>query len=1061
MTARKRTDSEQTDDLPQNLPEYDHGGLGTMIAREVAIQARRDRARREFFKIEHVSPSKRGEPESKFLGLYRITSDNAREYDVLIRDPNPEHHVNRCSCLDYESNNLGTCKHVEAVLGHIRRRHLPNIRRAKPLLLEISRMTVYVTLRYVGDGTWTAAPVYDHALDPGLLRLVNHYLMPYLALLEDDPQTFLKRLDRFIEEVEDFGGKVIVEPEIHDYATTVQSRAQRDNRRRELLAQVEAGQARLDLLKLPLYPYQAVGTLFLAFTERALLADDMGLGKAQPLDAKILTPRGWKLMGDVQIGDKIINSQGQVSHVTGVFPQGIKDIYRVEFTDESATECCDDHLWLVNNAVRRRRGSAPRLKSLRDISSSLHDGSGNLRHFIPMVQPVQFHEGELPMDPYLLGVLLGDGGLNNNAVMLSSADEEVLAQVKSLLPSGVSLTYASGYDWRLSQGRVSRPNPVTVSLRSLGLMGHRAEAKFVPDLYKFASMTSRVALLQGLLDTDGCVRSADNNIEYSSTSLRLALDVIELVQSLGGKATLRKKRAFYTYKGEKREGQLCYRMSIALPPDVQPFRLTRKASIYHPRRKYPPVRAMKSVTFVGRKEAQCIATDAPDHLYVTDDYILTHNTPQAIAAAKLVEEWHGIERVLVVTPASVKFQWGKEIERFSDKSYTVIGGSKAKREKQYREDSFFTIINYELVLRDLAHIHALDADLVILDEAQRIKNWRAKTSQAIKELPSKFAFVLTGTPLENRLEELYSIMEFLDDKLLGPPWQFMAQHVIKDEWGGIIGYKDLEGVRRAIAPVLLRRRKADVLLQLPERIDNDFWLELDTEQERLYRPLEKQLTELLRAPEWNAHQSALALSLLGKLREAATAAQLVDASVQSSSKLRELPALVDEIALEGHKMLIFSQWERMTRHAEASLARLNIKSVRMHGGLGMRARQSIVEQFNTDPETMLFISTDAGGLGLNLQAASFVINLDLPWNPARVEQRIGRAHRIGQVNPVNVINMIAANSIEQRVLDVLYRKQELFEEILDVELDPETGTLRTDVEVPAERLRRIVELLLG
>lgn len=160
-------------------------------------------------------------------------------------------------------------------------------------------------------------------------------------------------------------------------------------------------------------------------------------------------------------------------------------------------------------------------------------------------------------------------------------------------------------------------------------------------------------------------------------------------------------------------------------------------------------------------------------------------------------------------------------------------------------------------------------------------------------------------------------------------------------------------------------------------------------------------------------------------------------------------------------MLVFSQWERMTRHAEEALARLDLGSVRMHGGLGMRARQRIIEQFNSDPKTMLFISTDAGGLGLNLQAASFVINLDLPWNPAKVEQRIGRAHRIGQKNPVNVINMIAANSVEQRVLEVLYRKQELFEEILDVELDPETGTLRTDAEVPAERLRRIVELLLG
>lgn len=717
MTGRRRTDAEEVAELPEDVPEYDYGGLGTMIAREVAVEARRARARREFFRIEHnnSSPSKRGEPESRFLGMYSVRGESGRVYDVLVRDPNPEHHVNRCSCLDYESNNLGTCKHVEAVLAHIRRKNGTALRSAKPRLVEINRLTVYVTLRYVGDGTWTAAPVYDHQLDPGLLRLVSHYLMPNLGLLEDQPALFLKRLQRFVDEVEDFGGKAIVEPEVFDYAATVENRSARDARRRELMAKVEAGQARLDLLKLPLYPYQAVGTLFLAFTERALLADDMGLGK----------------------------------------------------------------------------------------------------------------------------------------------------------------------------------------------------------------------------------------------------------------------------------------------------------------------------------------------------------TAMGIAASKLLQEWHGIKRVLVITPASVKYQWGREIERFSDESYTVVGGSKAKRAQQYAQGSTFTIINYELMLRDLDHVHAMSPDLVILDEAQRIKNWRAKTTQAIKDLPCPYAFVLTGTPLENRLEELYSIVEFLDDKLLGPAWQFMAQHVIKDDFGGIIGYKDLEGVRRAIAPILLRRRKADVLQDLPERIDNDFWLDLDPPQEKLYRPIEKQLTELLRAPEWNAHQSSVALSLLTLLREGATAAQLVNPEVVSSSKLRELPALVSEIASEGHKMLIFSQWERMTRHAEAALAPLGIRSVRMHGGLGMKQRQRIVEQFMTDPATMLFISTDAGGLGLNLQAASYVINLDLPWNPARVEQRIGRAHRIGQTNPVNVINIIAANTIEQRVLEVLYRKQELFEEILDVELDPETGTIRTDVEVPAERLRRIVELLLG
>ncbi len=287
MTARKRTDAEPPIEItpPEDEAEssgqarYDYGGLGTVIAREVAIQARRDRARREFFRIEHTSPETPGNPESKFLGLYRITGESSIPYDVLIRDPNPEHFVNRCSCPDYEQNNLGTCKHVEAVMAHIRRKHAPQIRAAKPRLLEVNRLTVYITLRYVGDGSWTAAPVYDHALDPGLLRLVNHYLMPYLHLLEDDPPRFLDRLNRFLEEVQDFGGTAIVEPEVYDYTETARGRSERDARRRELMSAVEAGQARLDLLNLPLYPYQAVGTLFLAFTERALLADDMGLGK--------------------------------------------------------------------------------------------------------------------------------------------------------------------------------------------------------------------------------------------------------------------------------------------------------------------------------------------------------------------------------------------------------------------------------------------------------------------------------------------------------------------------------------------------------------------------------------------------------------------------------------------------------------------------------------------------------------------------------------------------------------------------------------------------------------
>lgn len=1066
MTARKRTDAEPpipAEDEAESAPQAEHtyGGLDTMIAREVAIQARRDRARREFFRIEHASLIIPDKPESQFLGLYRVTGESSIPYDVLMRDPNHDHFVNRCSCPDYEQANLGTCKHIEAVIYYIRRKHASEIRATKPRMLEINRLTVYITLRYVGDAGWTAAPVYDHALDPGLLRLVNHYLMPYLHLLEEDPTLFLTRLAHFLTVVDEFGGTAVVEPEVYDYANTSKGHSERDERRRTLISAVEAGQARLDLLNLPLYPYQAVGTLFLAFTERALLADDMGLGKAQPLDAKILTPYGWTLMGNVQTGDEVINSQGNVSHVIGVYPQGFKDVFRVEFTDGSSTECCDDHLWLVNSASRRWKGYPPRTMMLRDMRENLREPSGNSRYFIPVIKPVQFGARSLLLDPYLLGALIGDGSLTQHSLTISSADDELLNFVREKLPCSVNLNKIQGYDWRISQGRTSKVNPVMAALRSLDVAGKKSEKKFIPTAYKFASLDDRTALLQGLLDTDGCVRKADNNIEFSTTSHCLAKDMIELVQSLGGRASLRHKTPTFTYKGERRQGQLSYRMSIALPSAIEPFRLSRKAQLYHPRTKYPPARAIRTVTYVGQKETQCIAVDSLDNLYVTDDYILTHNTVQAIAASRLLKDWHDIKKVLIVTPASVKFQWGREIERFTGESYVVVGGTKAKRAQQYEQDSFFTVINYELVLRDLEHIHALKPDLVILDEAQRIKNWRAKTSQALKDLPRPFAFVLSGTPLENRLEELYSIVEFLDDRLLGPPWQFMARHVIKDEWGGIIGYKDLAGVRRAIAPILLRRRKADVLQDLPERIDNDFWLELETEQERVYKPLQRAMDALLRLSEWGAAESAAALGLLTRLRECATAAQLADPSVHSSSKLRELPALVAEIASEGHKMLIFSQWERMTRYAQEVLTAAGWKTVRLHGGLSMRERTRIIDRFTNDPDIQAFISTDAGGLGLNLQVASFVINLDLPWNPARVEQRIGRAHRIGQTQPVNVINMIALNTIEQRVLDVLYRKQELFDELLDVDLDPETGTFITDVVLPAERLRHIVELLMA
>ncbi len=339
-----------------------------------------------------------------------------------------------------------------------------------------------------------------------------------------------------------------------------------------------------------------------------------GSGKAQPLDAKILTPTGWKLMGDVRVGDAIINSQGDVSHVLGVYPQGEKEIYRVTLSDGSSTECCDDHLWRTQTRLE------------------------------PMVKAIEFEEqAPLALDPYVFGVLLGDGCFQERWVTLSNPELFIQDYVREHLPHGLGLspTKSSSYEFRVSGGRMTvGNNPVVTALREDGLVGKKSTEKFIPDRYKFAGVEHRIALLQGLLDTDGYARGC--SLEYSSSSPRLAQDVQFLVESLGGKAHMAEKTPHYTHRGEYRQGAPSYRLCISLPPDVAPFRLPRKASQYIPRSKYLPARSIQEVTFVGVTPAQCIAVDAPDQLYVTDHCIVTHNTWTSLTLATALADGQGV-----------------------------------------------------------------------------------------------------------------------------------------------------------------------------------------------------------------------------------------------------------------------------------------------------------------------------------------------------------------------------------------------------------------------------------
>ena len=417
-------------------------------------------------------------------------------------------------------------------------------------------------------------------------------------------------------------------------------------------------------------------------------------------------------------------------------------------------------------------------------------------------------------------------------------------------------------------------------------------------------------------------------------------------------------------------------------------------------------------------------------------------TIQAIAAAEFLANDGGVERALIVCPSSLKSQWRQEIEHFSARTALVIDGPTHRRKVLFERDpAFFKIINYDVIHADFEAIAAWSPDLVILDEAQRIKNWQTRTAKSVKQIDSRFAMVLTGTPLENRLEELHSIVEFIDRHRLGPLFAFKAAHeVIEPGSVKVVGYRDLGRIHKTLAPILIRRTKKEVLTQLPPRADKNFFVPMTDPQWVPHR--ENQDTVARIVAKWRrykflteADQLRLRIALQN-MRMVCDSTYLIDHETKHGHKVPELEELLGEIFEDrAAKVVIFSQWVRMNELVIEMLERRRWGHVHLHGGVPSRDRGDLTKALREDERCRVFVSTDAGGVGLNLQSASTVISMDLPWNPAVLEQRIGRVHRLGQRNPVRVVNFIAEGAIEHGMLSLLRFKRSMFAGVLDGSTD--------------------------
>jgi hypothetical protein len=414
-------------------------------------------------------------------------------------------------------------------------------------------------------------------------------------------------------------------------------------------------------------------------------------------------------------------------------------------------------------------------------------------------------------------------------------------------------------------------------------------------------------------------------------------------------------------------------------------------------------------------------------------------TIQAIAACALLHRLGKAQRILVVTPASLKTEWEEQVGRFTDLPLRLVFGSRPARLRAYADPVFFTVTNYEQMVADALEVNQrLRPDVVILDEAQRIKNWSTKTAQAIKRLRSRYAFVLTGTPIENRIDELHSLMDFLDPSVLGPLFRFNRDFYELDERGRPANYRNLEQLHHRIAPYLVRRRKADVETELPERTERRHFVALSAAQEDAYAAHMKQVARLLsiakRRPLTVQEQEKLQREL-AMMRMICDTNFILDPEDRVCPKLGELEKILDECRANDAKVIVFSEWERMLQLVRDLCQRMDVGFAWHTGTVPQLRRRTEINRFKNDPACRVFLSTDSGSTGLNLQSASVVVNCDLPWNPARLEQRIARAWRKHQTRPVTVINLVAENTIEHRMLGTLASKQALADGVLDLRGD--------------------------
>jgi len=764
----------------------------------------------------------------------------------------------------------------------------------------------------------------------------------------------------------------------------------------------------------------------------AYLALDMGLGKAQPLDSKVLTPYGWTFIGELKVGDYVIGSDGKKKRVKGVYPQGKKKVYSVETRDGGKVRTTSQHLWATNSASRNKRGLPLVVRTLKEIKNDLKEKNGNCKHYLPIVKPVEFEKRNVKLDPYLMGYLIANGCFTENGTpKVTMPDLETVERIRKLLPKGITLEADSKIDYRMTSGRrgVKNKNKVTKYLRELGLYGKQSYYKFIPTDYLYTDINSRIEFLQGLMDGDGSVSCKDNHVEYSSSSHRLTKRVQELIRSLGGVARLyEKKKVWYTHKGIKKKGERHWRVSIVIPDGITPFKLSRKANVYSPKQKYKPSRAITNVKYIGKKECVCISIESEDGLYVAKDYVLTHNTSEACQYRKKYGPFN--RPIIIVCPASLKINWKRECKMWGFKKIVFLESQtpfKEKPSKELRNSSTVFIINYDIIQYWEKWLKRLKAGTVFIDEAQFLSNRSSKRTKSVMKLcqniPCRIG--MSGTPLTNSPADLWPMLNILWPEAFPSFLAYAGRYCKKKNtpWGpkyhGVKNGPELHARLKELG--MIRRLKEDTI----EMKRKDIFvlpIELNPKQRKKYNSMVKDYQRWLRgaAP----HMKASTLTIKGLSKK--NVIKMKTAILRRNDVKKWVQKFLNKT--DDKKLIVFGIHHKMLEFLHKKFP----GSIIVNGKMSGAEKDRRFERFKRRDECrLLFGNIKSAGTGLNAVECQDVLFAEIGWQPAEIKQAMDRVYRIGQKKNVRIYFMLAKDTIEHEIYKLSQTKQGYSDEIID------------------------------